>query len=56
MNSVHGQVERSSARDVVPLADLQQLTDDFQAYTVHGLVVGPARSPVSSRPSSSSCS
>jgi methyl-accepting chemotaxis protein len=40
MNSVHGQVERSSARDVVPLADLQQLTDDFQAYTVHGLVVG----------------
>jgi methyl-accepting chemotaxis protein len=24
----------------VPLADLQQLTGDFQAYTVHGLVVG----------------
>ena len=38
MSSIHGKVEDLSARDVVPLADLQQLTDDFQAYSVHGLV------------------
>jgi len=38
MSSIHGQVEESSARDVTPLADLRQLTDDFQAYSVHGLV------------------
>jgi methyl-accepting chemotaxis protein len=40
MTSIHGQVEDLSARDVTPLADLQQLTDDFQAYSVHGLVAG----------------
>jgi methyl-accepting chemotaxis protein len=40
MSSIHGEVEASSARDVVPLADLQALTDDFQAYSVHGLVAG----------------
>jgi methyl-accepting chemotaxis protein len=40
MGSIHGEVEASSARDVVPLADLQELTDDFQAYAVHGLVAG----------------
>ena len=38
MSSIHDQVEASSARDVTPLADLRQLTDDFQAYSVHGLV------------------
>jgi methyl-accepting chemotaxis protein len=38
MSSIHGQVEESSARDVTPLADLRRLTDDFQAYSVHGLV------------------
>src|SRR3954454_25089125 len=38
MSSIHDQVEESSARDVAPLADLRQLTDDFQAYSVHGLV------------------
>jgi methyl-accepting chemotaxis protein len=38
MSSIHGRVEDLSARDVMPLADLQQLTDDFQAYSVHGLV------------------
>jgi methyl-accepting chemotaxis protein len=40
MSSIHGDVEASSARDVIPLADLQELTDDFQAYAVHGLVAG----------------
>jgi methyl-accepting chemotaxis protein len=40
MSSIHGEVEASSARDVVPLADLQQLTDSYQAYSVHGLVAG----------------
>jgi methyl-accepting chemotaxis protein len=40
MTSIHGQVEALSARDVMPLADLQKLTDDFQAYSVHGLVAG----------------
>jgi methyl-accepting chemotaxis protein len=40
MSSIHADVESSSARDVLPLADLQKLTDDFQAYTVHGLVAG----------------
>ncbi|MEU2348436.1 methyl-accepting chemotaxis protein [Modestobacter sp. NPDC049651] len=40
MSSIHAQVEESSARDVKPLADLQGLTDDFQAYAVHGLVAG----------------
>jgi methyl-accepting chemotaxis protein len=40
MNSIHEDVETSSARDVIPLADLQELTDDFQAYSVHGLVAG----------------
>jgi methyl-accepting chemotaxis protein len=38
MSSIHGQVEDLAARDVRPLADLQKLTDDFQAYSVHGLV------------------
>jgi methyl-accepting chemotaxis protein len=38
MSSIHAQVEDLSARDVAPLADLRQLTDDFQAYSVHGLV------------------
>jgi len=38
MSSIHEQVEASSARDVTPLADLRQITDDFQAYSVHGLV------------------
>jgi methyl-accepting chemotaxis protein len=38
MASIHGQVEALSARDVAPLADLRKLTDDFQAYSVHGLV------------------
>ncbi|MGY1624592.1 methyl-accepting chemotaxis protein [Geodermatophilus sp. SYSU D00965] len=38
LSSIHGQVEDLAARDVRPLADLQQLTDDFQAYSVHGLV------------------
>jgi methyl-accepting chemotaxis protein len=42
MSSIHGQVEESSARDVTPLADLRQLTDDFQAYSVHGLVAALA--------------
>ncbi|MGY1845185.1 methyl-accepting chemotaxis protein [Modestobacter sp. SYSU DS0875] len=40
MNSIHGQVEDLSARDVTPLAHLQQLTDDYQSYSVHGLVAG----------------
>ncbi|WP_157944113.1 methyl-accepting chemotaxis protein [Blastococcus atacamensis] len=38
MSSIHEQVEESAARDVLPLADLQKLTADFQAYSVHGLV------------------
>jgi methyl-accepting chemotaxis protein len=38
MSSIHQQVEDLAARDVEPLADLQKLTDDFQAYSVHGLV------------------
>jgi methyl-accepting chemotaxis protein len=38
MSSIHDRVEDLAARDVRPLADLQQLTDDFQAYSVHGLV------------------
>jgi methyl-accepting chemotaxis protein len=37
-NSVHAKVESLAARDVRPLADLRRLTDDFQAYSVHGLV------------------
>jgi methyl-accepting chemotaxis protein len=37
-NSVHAEVESLSTRDVTPLADLRKLTDDFQAYSVHGLV------------------
>jgi methyl-accepting chemotaxis protein len=37
-NSVHDKVESLAARDVRPLADLRKLTDDFQAYSVHGLV------------------
>jgi len=31
MSSIHQQVEDLAARDVKPLADLQKLTDDFQA-------------------------
>jgi methyl-accepting chemotaxis protein len=38
MSSIHQQVEELATRDVAPLADLQQVTDDFQAYSVHGLV------------------
>ncbi|MGY1815099.1 methyl-accepting chemotaxis protein [Blastococcus sp. SYSU D00820] len=38
MSSIHQRVEALSTRDVRPLADLQELTDDFQAYSVHGLV------------------
>ncbi|MGY1801661.1 methyl-accepting chemotaxis protein [Blastococcus sp. SYSU D00922] len=41
-NSVHDQVESLAARDVRPLADLRKLTDDFQAYSVHGLVAALA--------------
>jgi methyl-accepting chemotaxis protein len=37
-NAVHAKVESLAARDVRPLADLRKLTDDFQAYSVHGLV------------------
>lgn len=42
MSSMHTHVDAASTRDVLPLADLRQLTDDFQAYTVHGLVAGMA--------------
>jgi methyl-accepting chemotaxis protein len=41
-NSVHAKVESLSTRDVTPLADLRKLTDDFQAYSVHGLVAALA--------------
>jgi methyl-accepting chemotaxis protein len=41
-NNVHAEVESASSRDVTPLADLRKLTDDFQAYSVHGLVAALA--------------
>ncbi len=37
--TLHARMTSVTTRDLTPLTDLRQLTDDFQSYTVHGLVI-----------------
>jgi methyl-accepting chemotaxis protein len=42
---LHSRIADVSVRDLTPLADLRQVNDDFQSYTVHGLVLALGGDP-----------